>query len=103
MTACCATMGPPARSSTLSSRKAAFAVWRKSGGGDWVRVGVVAPNTTAFSDTGLSPGTSYTYRVRATHGYYPSAWSNEAAGTTLPTAPAAPTDLTATVHSAFQI
>src|SRR5260370_42430872 len=50
-----------------SSNETAFAIWRKGAGSDWARVGVVPPNTTTFTDLGLIPGTTYTYRVRATN------------------------------------
>jgi streptogramin lyase/fibronectin type 3 domain-containing protein len=81
----------------------AFSVWRQSGGSVWVRIAVLAPNTTAFSDTGLSTAASYSYRVRATHGYYASVWSNESSAATFPMAPAAPTKLTGTARSTTQI
>jgi len=37
----------------------------------------VVPNATSFTDTGLTPGTAYTYRVRATNNTGASAWTNE--------------------------
>jgi probable HAF family extracellular repeat protein len=69
-----------------SDTETAFALFRKSGAGDWVRIAVLAPNITRYADRGLSPETSYTYRVRAIGLGGASAWSNEAAGTT-PLAP----------------
>jgi len=48
---------------------------------------VVVPNATAFTDSGLTPATAYTYRVRATNNTGASAWTNEAGGTTLVVAP----------------
>ena len=62
--------------------------------------------TTSYSDTGLTPGTSFSYRVRATDAAANlSAFSNTATSSTLadsqpPTAPAA---LTATAASSSQI
>src|SRR5262249_46554305 len=87
-----------------SDDESAFAVWRKSAGGDWARIAGLPPNVTTFSDAGLmSPVGSYTYRVRATHGYFASAWSNEATAAAAPPPPAAPTNLAATVHSSTQV
>jgi chitodextrinase len=70
-----------------SSNETAFAIFRKSGSGGYVRVGVAGANTTSFSDTGLSPNTTYTYQVRATNDVAASEWSNEASGTTSSGAP----------------
>jgi hypothetical protein len=53
----------------------------------------LAPNRTCYRDTGLTAGTSYTYRVRAKQGASSySAYSEETSATTL-SAPAAPTAL----------
>jgi len=58
----------------------------------------VAANATNFSDTsGLSPGTTYYYRIRAT-GSEPSAWSNATSATT-PTVPAAPSNLQSSLQA----
>jgi hypothetical protein len=67
-----------------SYNETAFAIWRQSGGSAFVRVGVVAPNTTRFTDTGLTPNTTYTYEVRATNNVGASAWSNQMSVTTSP-------------------
>jgi titin len=64
-----------------SNNETGIAVWRQSGGG-WVRVGVRPPHSSSFSDTGLTPATTYTYEVRAINNYFPSAWSNQATATT---------------------
>jgi fibronectin type 3 domain-containing protein len=65
-----------------SDNETAFAIWRATGDGAFVRVGVVAPHTTRFSDTGLTPNTTYTYEVRATNNIGASAWSNPATAAT---------------------
>jgi hypothetical protein len=65
-----------------SNNETAFALFRKSGAGDWIRIAVLAPNITRYADSGLTPETSYTYRVRAIGLGGASAWSNEATGTT---------------------
>jgi streptogramin lyase len=80
----------------------AFTLWRKDAGGVFNRIAVLSPKLTSFADTGLRPNTAYTYRVRATHGYYASRWSNEASATTL-SPPAAPTGLSAHAASSSQI
>jgi hypothetical protein len=64
-----------------SNNETAFAVWRQSPGGpgssDWTRIAVVAPNVTRYSDTGLTPNTTYIYRVRATNDSGASSWTDE--------------------------
>jgi probable HAF family extracellular repeat protein len=85
-----------------SSNETAFAIWRQTGGGTWARIGLVAPNTTSFADAGVSPSTTYTYRVRATNNSTASDWSNTVAVTT-PAQPGAPAGLSVQVVSATQI
>jgi fibronectin type 3 domain-containing protein len=64
---------------------------------------IAAPAATAFSDTGLSSGTSYSYRVQAVDtATNPSPFSNIASAATQ-TAPTAPSNLTATATSTSQI
>ncbi|MGV3616988.1 MAG: fibronectin type III domain-containing protein [Fimbriimonas sp.] len=48
----------------------------------WANVGSAAKNATAWSDSGLTASTGYTYRVRAVNSTGSSAWSNEASATT---------------------
>jgi hypothetical protein len=64
-----------------SNNETAFALWRKGGGRDWTRVGVVPPQTTRYTDRTANPQTSYSYRVRATN-RYASGWTNEVSVTT---------------------
>src|SRR5206468_3456720 len=59
--------------------------------------------TTAYSDTGLSASTSYSYRVQASGPGGLSPYSNTASATTLPPPPTAPSSLTATATSSSQI
>jgi len=66
-----------------STNETAVTVWRKSGGGGFVRVAVLAPGSHSYADTGLSSGTAYTYEVHAINDYYASDWSNQATATTL--------------------
>jgi titin len=57
-----------------------------------------APDVVTFSDTGLAPGTTYYYRVKATGTSGDSSWSNAVSATTVATTtvPTAPTSLVAT-------
>src|SRR5207248_694966 len=73
----------------------AFALWRKSGTGDYQRIAVLSPNVTSYSDRSLIPDVAYTYRVRAMNNGGASDWSDEASSFVLLPAPAAPTGLTA--------
>ena len=87
-----------------SDNETQFAIWRKSGSGSYTRVGVVAPNSTSYTDFGLNPNTTYTYRVRACNDFYASGWTNEASSTTLQIPPpAAPTNLTAVVTASKRV
>ncbi|MDQ3704589.1 MAG: Ig-like domain-containing protein, partial [Chloroflexota bacterium] len=84
-----------------STNETGFRVERKLGaGGTYAEVASVGANVTTYNDTGLSTGTQYYYRVRAYNGSGNSAYSNEANATTVGTAPAAPTGLTATAGNA---
>ena len=70
------------------------------------RVGSVTGTTTNYSDTGLNPSTSYSYRVQATDAAGNlSTFSNIATATTPAdtTPPSTPTNLAATAVSATQI
>ena len=55
---------------------------------------MLVPNTTRYSDRGLTPRAAYTYRVRGIGLDGASGWSNEATGTPLPPPPAMPGFLT---------
>ncbi len=71
---------------------------------DWMEVGSVPTNTTIYTDTALSCGTTYHYRVRARSGadYY-SGYSNTDSDTTQACSLDAPTNLEATALSGTQI
>ncbi len=83
-----------------------YEIQRSTNGGSW---SIIVPNTgstsTAYSDTGLSPSTSYTYRVYAITILVTSPPSNTATATTLTpvTVPQPPTGLGATADSSSQI
>jgi titin len=75
-----------------------FKIERKIGAGAYVQIATVGANVENFSNTGLAPGTLYTYRVRAFNapgGVQNSAYSNQASATTIPNPPAAPNTLAA--------
>jgi hypothetical protein len=86
-----------------SSDETGFELQRRTPNSAYATVARLAANTTRYSDTGLTPLTTYIYRVRSYNDGGPSAyWSNEAwADTTDP--PAAPSGLTGTVVSRTQI
>lgn len=84
-----------------------FEIERQLQGRDWQRITTVGRNITTYSDTGLSPNTTYCYRVRAynTAGY--SDYSNTSCATTPrlnrdPIANAGP-DQTVTVGATVQL
>ncbi|MBI3911135.1 MAG: fibronectin type III domain-containing protein [Armatimonadetes bacterium] len=87
-----------------SNNEAEFRIERLGAGGTFSLLASVAANVTTYIDTGLTPNTTYTYRVLASNLGGDSATSNEASGTTLPNPPSfAPTDLMATAVSSTQI
>jgi len=78
-----------------SNNETRFEIERRIGAaGDWIQIGGSDPDATVFGDTGLTPNTTYTYRVRACNAVGCSAYSNEASAVTHEVAPEAPTDLT---------
>jgi hypothetical protein len=88
-----------------SDNEEGFELERAFGGGGFVRVIRTAANVTTYEDKGLTPSTTYTYRVRAFNSGGSSDYSNEATATTLPPPPppAAPGSLTATAESTTRI
>lgn len=62
-------------------------------GGTWAEIGTVGANVNSYSSFGLSPDTSYRFRVKATNSWGASAWSNEAIASTFPSAPLPPSYL----------
>lgn len=66
-----------------STNETGFKIERKTGTGTFSIVASTTANETAFTDTGLLPGTSYTYRVYAYNAGGPSiSYSNEVTVTT---------------------
>lgn len=88
-----------------STGESGFRVERRTPPGSFVQVGVLGSESESFVDTGLSPATSYVYRVRAYTGAVDSVYSNEFSVTTPVYEPPfpAPSGLTATVVSAREV
>jgi transcriptional regulator CtsR len=68
-----------------------FRIERKRAGGSYSRIATVGRNTTSYTDTDLTAGTNYSYRIKAYNSTGESAYSNVAEATT--GVPAAPTNL----------
>jgi fibronectin type 3 domain-containing protein len=66
-----------------STDETGFEVERKTAGGSFSRVTTVGANVTRYSDGGLTPGTSYVYRLRAVNSGGASGYTDEASATTL--------------------
>jgi titin len=87
-----------------SSDEQYFYIERKTGAsGTYYGVATVYDNTTTYTDSYLTQNTEYYYRVRAYNGGGYSPYSNEAAATTPPLTLNAPSNLTATVLSPYQV
>ncbi len=81
-----------------------YKIERKTGaGGTYSQIATVGAGVVTYSNTGLTPNTTYYYRIRATNAGGDSPYSNEANATTLDSAPAAPSGLSATAVSTTQI
>jgi hypothetical protein len=91
-----------------ADNESGFRVERCTGAGctNFAQVGQTGTNATSFGDTGLAPGTTYTYRVYAFNSGGNSGFSNEASATTqAETPPAAPSNLriTSTAQRALTV
>jgi titin len=85
-----------------SSDEAGFYIERKTGAaGTYAQIGSAGANTTTYTNSGLTQGTEYYYRVRAYSGSNYSSYSNEIGATTLTFN--APSALTADPLSSSQI
>jgi uncharacterized lipoprotein YddW (UPF0748 family)/fibronectin type 3 domain-containing protein len=71
--------------------------------GPYTDIATIPANTTTYSDTDLTPNTTYFYAVRAVGVGGPSNNSSEASATTLPLVPPTPRALAATAVSSSQI
>ena len=86
-----------------SDNENGFIIERKTGSGSFEQLTTVAADATTYSNTGLSPNTTYAYRVRAFNSGGNSAYSNEATATTEQIIPAAPSNLAANTVSTSRI
>lgn len=87
-----------------SSNESGFQIERSTDGVTFSQVASVGVGVKAYSNTGLTGSTAYTYRVRAFNALGSSDPTNNASATTLtPQLPAAPDTLTAGVASSTQI
>jgi len=89
-----------------SNNESGFQVERMVPGGAFQLIASVGADATAYVDTGLSRGVTYTYRVRAVNLDGGSSYSNEASVTTPPTIvgiPLTPTSCVATLMSTHQV
>ena len=90
-----------------ASNEDGFKIERCQGSGctNFTEITTVGANVTSYANSGLSPSTTYRYRVRAFNAGGNSGYSNEAEATTLPPPqpPAAPSNLTASAVSSSQV
>jgi len=90
-----------------STNEDGFKIERCQGSGcaNFAQIAQVGANVVSYNNTGLSAGTSYSYRVRAFNAGGNSGYSNTASATTdgPPPPPAAPSGLSATAVSSSQI
>jgi len=81
----------------------AYRVYRQNADGTWPTAALAtltSPSTTSYTDSGLTNGTSYTYRVTAVNTSGESPPSGTATATPLPPVPPPPAGLTATAGNA---
>jgi transcriptional regulator CtsR len=85
-----------------SNNEKGFKIERKTSTTDFQEIAAVGGDITAYADTGLESGITYTYRIRAYNDGGHSAYSNETKATT-GGKPSAPTNLKAVAASSSQI
>lgn len=73
-----------------SNENALLVEQRQGASGTWSQVAALAANTTTYRSAGLTPGQSYTFRVRASNVAGFSGYTNLASVTTTVAGPAAP-------------
>ena len=87
-----------------SINETGFKIFRRTGTtGNWTLIATPGQNTTLFQNTGLTPGTTYSYTVLAYNATGDSVGSNEVTVTTPAVPLPGPTNLQATVLSANQV
>ena len=88
----------------VSDNETAFEVERKDGeAGEWTKIGEAGADTTNYSDAGLTPNTTYGYRVRACNDVGCSPYTEEASATTEEVPPVAPGELVAEADGPFGV
>ncbi|WP_418791958.1 stalk domain-containing protein [Phosphitispora sp. TUW77] len=82
-----------------------YGIFRKSGTLSYEQVGEVSPNSMDFSDTGLSPNTTYTYKVCTLYEGLSPSFSEEANATTpdVQVTPNEPSGLSVSIDSSSQV
>lgn len=85
-----------------SNNETNFLLDRQINGGTWTQIATPATNATSYTDSGLSIGVAYNYRIRATNSVGTSVYSNSFS-VTIPAAPAAPTSFEATATSSTRV
>ncbi|HEX7860840.1 MAG TPA: fibronectin type III domain-containing protein [Verrucomicrobiae bacterium] len=74
------------------ANESGYSIERRTGSGQWAQIATPAANATSYSDSGLTPATTYTYRIRALSAVGNSPFSSEVqARTERLVAPATPT------------
>jgi hypothetical protein len=87
-----------------STNENGFSIERSPNGVDaWVAVGFTGGNISTYEDTGLTPNTTYHYRVSAYNVIGSSSFTNTASATTFDLPPNAPSGLTAAAQSSERI
>ena len=85
-----------------AANESGFKVERSTDGVNFTQIAILPANTNAYASTGLTPDTTYTYRVRAYDGTNNSGYSNTASATSA-SAPGGPADLTASALSSSRV
>lgn len=67
-----------------SNNETGFLIERRRGSSAWSQIARTQAGVVSFSSTGLSPNTTYSYRIRSTNAAGSSAYSNTAVAATLP-------------------
>jgi hypothetical protein len=70
-----------------NSSETSLEVHRSSNGVDWYLLAILSPNTLGYFDTGLAPGSVFSYAVRAVRNSSYSDFSNRVAMSTTPSTP----------------
>lgn len=83
-----------------ASDETGYLIERQNADGSYSQVGTAGANATTYTDSGLTSGQTYVYRVRAQNSFGPSGYSNVVTSTTTLVAPTAPGGLVATALTA---